>query len=191
MQTNAPATSEWVDQFNRAATFGQLDSTLIAFVSSQTPGARVLARWSNVEVANGVALYTSLGTPQDIFGNTFVVPQGRRYVPERLFAIVRSTSGVQTGNTDIRLYVGGTTIGAGNYLDNTLLMSAALRVSASSSPTPVGGYVSTPCTSTNPGTAFLSELTTPQIVTTTGVNASPISNKLDVFASFISLPSAV
>jgi len=191
MQTNAPAGGEWVDQFNRAATFGQLDPTLVGLAVNKLIGGRVLAIWSNVEVANGTPLYTSLGTPKDVFGNTFVVPQGQRYVSERFFGITRSVSGTIVNSTDIRLYVGGVTIGAGNYLDVSFTMSASLSVSRAAAQPMVGNVVSTPCTAASSGLASLPELTSPQVYTTLGVNASPISNKMDIFASFISIPSTI
>jgi hypothetical protein len=199
MQTNAPATGEWVDQYNRAVQYGQITTGSVITPGSLNPdvingtaltysstGIRTLACWNNVEFV-GVAQYGSLGTPKDVFGNTFVLPSNTRCIADIQYAIVRTLTGTVSTNPQVRLYVGGTTINSGNQATTTLQLSNTFQLGGT---VPADGVFLTFPTIVSPGKAFANGGTTPQLIVTTALNG-PTSYKVDVFASFIVLPAAV
>jgi len=188
MQTNAPAGGEWVDQFNRAIAFGQINISPFGIGAAPyaSAGARILACWSNVELI-GVSVYSVLGSPKDVYGNAFITPPNSRSVIDGYAAVVRSFSGTAATNPIVRAYVGGTTITSGNQGDTTLQLSGTLQLGGS---TPVGGIFTNSNVLPSPGKTFLAASSSPQLILTT-VGTGFTTYKADIFASIIVLPAAV
>jgi hypothetical protein len=209
MQTNAPAGSEWVDQFNRAVTYGQINidqAGLPAHASTHavggsdpvsaasigaapyaSAGARILACWSNVELMS--ALYANLGTPKDVYGNNFSTPAGSRAVIDYTYAIIRSTSGTVSSSPQTRIYVGGITLDGTTTAVFTNRLTSASQTFGTATIVPGYTYYFANAAAA-PGIGFAAASSVPQLaISTAGTGGG--SYRVDYFASFVVLPAAV
>ena len=127
MQTNAPAGSEFVDQFNRAVVYGQINGLNLS--PGQIGAAfdtRRMIFWKNLNLtATSSPLYTVFPTPVDEYGNTFTPLPQFSYITD--FGIrIKTIAGTKTTSLQLRIFKGGITIDAGtvavesNRCTNTL-----------------------------------------------------------------------
>lgn len=203
-QIMSPANSEFVDQFNRAEAFGQINTSsgitpgslnpdviIGTALTYSSPGIRVAARWSNVDLATTAAKvqYSVLGSPTDVYGGAFIAPAGSRCIVESMFAVVRTVAnGTITTNPQVRPYIGGTVITSANQGDTTLQLAFPLSLGGT---VPANGCFSSANVLVSPGKAFLAGGASPQLIVTTALTGTATTYKVDFFAYFVVLPAAV
>ena len=169
MQTNAPAGSEFVDQFNRAVVYGQIPSSSfpqdISRMAYGQVGTRAILEWKNIELV-GKSLYHSFPSPTDSLGQDFVMPSNAMAVVEFFNLTVKSASGVGTTPPALRLFQGGTTIAAGNVGTASLQLTNSL-VTARSTSLFTSQIFSASTQFSNPGKVTVLPGLTPQLVVVT------------------------
>lgn len=126
MQTNAPAGSDWVDQYNRAIAYGQVDPTsnLIRGFPSNTTNlltVQVLAPEFDLRQASDTLLAT-----------LFTVPSGYIFLADNLSLLLTAVTqtGVMSGATQpgIRAVTGSAAPTAANHLTNGIELGDAGQV---------------------------------------------------------------
>jgi hypothetical protein len=168
MQTNAPAGSEFVDQFNRAVVYGQIPSSSfpqdISRMAYGQVGTRAIFEWKNIELV-GKSLYHSFPSPTDSLGQDFVMPSNAMAVVEFFNLTVKSASGAGTTSPSLRLFQGGTTINVGNAGTASLQLTNSLATVRSTLFTSQIFSASTQFS--NPGKVTVLPGLTPQLVVVT------------------------
>jgi hypothetical protein len=148
METNAPAGSEWVDQFNRAVAFQQINidqAGLPAHASTHAVGGSdpvsatsigaITAFSSNTSGLQRVQMLSSefdlRQTVDTVLATLFTVPVGFRFLADNISLLITAVtqSGVMSGATQpgIRGVIGAVS-SAANQLTNSIELSDASQI---------------------------------------------------------------
>jgi len=190
MQTNAPAGSEFVDQFNRAVVYGQINGLNLSPVQIGAAfDTRRMLFWKNLNLtATSSPLYTVFPTPVDEYGNTFTPVPQFSYITE--FGIrIKTIAGNETTALQLRVFKGGITIDAGTVAVESNRCTNNLTVD-----TNFGGKQATDITvltagqQLTQGKSGIASGTIPQLAVTTA-NAGNTILTGDVWAGYAVLPN--
>ena len=186
MQTNAPAGSEFVDQFNRAVVYGQINGLNLSPVQIGAAfDTRRMMFWKNLNLtATSSPLYTVFPTPVDEYGNTFTPLPQFSYITE--FGIrIKTIAGNETTALQLRVFKGGITIDAGTVGAEFNRCSNSLTVDTNANTT--SSTVFTAGQSLSLGKSGIASGTIPQLA----VIAANVGNTIltgDVWAGYAVLP---